>query len=252
MANGRNKGGAKIDFSREPGGFVALPWKVLDSVAYQGLSHVARSLLLEVARQYVRDNNGRLLLSTRYMRARGWRSADVINRAKRQLLDAGLIFETFMGHRPNKASWYALTWYSLDWHPGFDPGTKETFRRGMYAELNKLSPSLKMNRRPCRKEDEKNESLVPPHGSQKVPIVPVAGKPDGSPSPSHGTVLGSSAQVVVPSHGNHLEKPSAQQEINPKNPSVLTKPNVNKGRWMALRAARENSGIGSNFGKRRS
>ena len=60
MANGRNAG-RKGDSGRDPGAFVALPWSVLDSPAYARLSHPARSLLLEVARQFVRDNNGRLL-----------------------------------------------------------------------------------------------------------------------------------------------------------------------------------------------
>ncbi len=48
MANGR-RGRSKRDLSREPGGFVAMPWRVMDSKAYQNLSHTARSLLLELA-----------------------------------------------------------------------------------------------------------------------------------------------------------------------------------------------------------
>ena len=54
MANGRNPKKRGHDSSRDAGGFVALPWSVLDSAAYQGLSHPARSLLLEIARQVVR------------------------------------------------------------------------------------------------------------------------------------------------------------------------------------------------------
>jgi hypothetical protein len=54
------------------------------------LGHPARSLLLELARQFVRDNNGRLLASRAYLAKRGWKSADVIDRAKRELLEAGI------------------------------------------------------------------------------------------------------------------------------------------------------------------
>ncbi len=113
MANGRNKTG-KVDTGRDSGGFVALPWSVMDCPAYARLSHPAKALLLEVARQWVRDNNGRLLASGAYLAKRGWKSADVITRAKRELIAAGFLFETVMGHRPNKASWYAVTWRALD------------------------------------------------------------------------------------------------------------------------------------------
>ena len=121
---------------REPGGFVALPWSVLDSRAYQALSHPARALLLEVARQYHGDDNGRMLLSDNHLRPRGWRSPDVITRAKRELIEAGLIHETVKGHRPNKASWYALTWYALDRNPAYDAGATGGFIRGAYRMEN--------------------------------------------------------------------------------------------------------------------
>ncbi len=117
---------------RDAGGFVALPWTVLDCPAYQALTMHARALLLEIARQYVRDNNGRLLASRAYMAPRGWKSADMLTKAKRELLDGGFIFETVRGHRPHKASWYALTWQTLDSHPGFDPGATAAFKRSAY------------------------------------------------------------------------------------------------------------------------
>ena len=82
MANGRNPR-RKVDVGRDGGGFVALPWSVLDCPAFQALSHPARSLLLEVARQFVRDNNGRLLASGAYLAARGWKSNDARRRAAR-------------------------------------------------------------------------------------------------------------------------------------------------------------------------
>ena len=114
MANARNPKRKGHDTSRDQGGFIALPWSVLDCPAYARLSHPARGLLLELARQFVRDNNGRLLASRAYLFERGWKSADTITNAKRELLAAGFIHETVMGHRPNKASWYAVTWRSLD------------------------------------------------------------------------------------------------------------------------------------------
>lgn len=133
MANGRNRG-QKGDSGRDAGGFVALPWSVLDCPAYAGLGHPAKSLLMEVARQFVRDNNGRLLCSMAYLGQRGWKSWDVLARAKAELLAAGFIYETVKGQRPNKASWYAVTWRALDKIPGYDSGAADLFVRGAYQK----------------------------------------------------------------------------------------------------------------------
>ena len=122
----------KASENRDSGGFVAIPWSVLDCPAWQALSHTSRDLLLELARQFVRDNNGQLVCCDKRLGPRGWRSPDVISRAKRQLIDLGFIFETRKGHRPNKASWYAITWYALDWHTGYDAGVLAAFERSAY------------------------------------------------------------------------------------------------------------------------
>lgn len=141
MANGRHtrppKNGGRVE-----GGFVAVPLDVLDSPAYMKLSHVARSLLLDIARQYVRNNNGQLLASARHLSKRGWNSNDVITRAKKELINHGFIHETVKGHRPNKASWYALTWQDLDRDPRYDPGAQVAFTKGSYRLQNEvLKPS---------------------------------------------------------------------------------------------------------------
>lgn len=189
MANGRNSG-RKGDSGRDSGGFVALPWSVLDCPAYAALSHPARSLLLEIARQCVSDNNGRLLASAAYLAKRGWKSADVITRAKRELLAAGFIHETVMGHRPNKASWYAVTWRALDKLPGYDDGTAQAFVRGAYQ----------------------NAGLRPSHGVERRPIAPSHGVGKARSTPSHGAIRPIFEALSTPSHGNHLEKPSAAFE----------------------------------------
>jgi hypothetical protein len=125
--------------TRDGGVFVAIPMVVLDSPAYRALSHPARALLLEVAYQYHGDDNGRMHLSRKYLATRGWTSADVIQRAKTELLEAGFLFETVKGQRPNKASWYALTWMALDRLDGFDPGAAAAFVRSAYAKQQALA-----------------------------------------------------------------------------------------------------------------
>lgn len=192
MANGRGVG-RKGDKARVSGGFVALPWAVLDCAAYADLSHPAKALLVDIARQYVRDNNGRLLASAAHLAKRGWRSVDVITRAKRELIDAGFVHETVKGHRPNKASWYAVTWYLLDPHPGYDPGAAVTFERGSYE----------------RQGAEKNAVLRPSGGAKGSPIAPWDGVEDVSAAPSGGAIRPPFDHPSAPSGGDHLEIPSA-------------------------------------------
>lgn len=207
MANGRNKL-RRGDAGRDAGGFVALPWTVLDSPAYSGLSHPAKALLLEFARQFVRDNNGRLLCSMTYLGPRGWKSNDVITRAVRELVAAGFVHQTAQGHRPSKASWYAVTWRALDRHPGYDVGTVESFQRGAYrlwaaaqrpAEITPPTPSPGA---------EKNASLTPSPGVERASRAPSPGVGALPTAPSPGAVEGCFGVLSTPSPGDHLEKPS--------------------------------------------
>ena len=191
MANGRNKA-SKGNTGRDSGGFVALPWSVLDCPAYGRLSMHARALLLEVARQFVRDNNGRLLLSRAYMATRGWKSMDMLNKCKAELIQSGFIFQTVQGHRPNKASWYALTWQALDKLSGFDAGAEKGFERGAYQKSQPVNGA----------------SLRPPHGTEKAVIVPPHGTETLPTVPPHGAIRHVLPLRSVPPHGHHLEMPS--------------------------------------------
>lgn len=187
MANRRNH--RRGSSGRDSGGFIALPWSVLDCAAYARLSHVARSLLLEIARQFVRDNNGRLLCSRAYLQKRGWRSNDTISRAKQELLDGGFIYETVRGHRPNKASWYAVTWQTLDKIHGYDAGAEQGFRRSAFATVQPI----------------KNASLIPSDGTAAPAIAPSNGTRDVATVPSHGAIRPIFESSSVPPHGHHLE-----------------------------------------------
>ncbi|RZA06563.1 MAG: hypothetical protein EOP02_38200 [Proteobacteria bacterium] len=178
---------SKRSSGRDAGGFVALPWAVLDSPAFLKLSHPAKALLLELARQCHGDDNGRLLLSRVHLASRGWKSADVIQRAKTELLEAEFVFQTVQGCRPNKASWYAVTWHKLGKLQGFDPGIERAFRQGAYR---------------------KNDVLCPSPGQGRAPIAPSPGQGSASPVPSPGAIRGKSGTSSVPSAGHPLEMPS--------------------------------------------
>ena len=182
MARSRTRNKLSIDIRRDAGGFVALPWQVLDSKAYLNLSHTAKSLLFDVARQWCKDNNGRLLASRAHLKKRGWNSSDTIYRALRELLDAKLLHQTVMGHRPNKASWFALTWYLLERDSRFDAGAFESFQRGAYADI----PTIK------------NAKLRPPDGTERPKIAPPDGTRGHSIAPPDGTMRPLLGVVSVP------------------------------------------------------
>ncbi len=195
MANGRGDPRRRKDAGRDPGGFVAIPWAVLDSEAYKGLSHPAKALMMEVARQFHGDDNGRMLLSGKYLATRGWCSNDVISRAKRELIDAGLIFETVKGQRPNKAGWFAVTWRKLDRIAGFDPGVAAAFEQGVY-------------RKGVSNAETKNASLTPPAGVRAPLIAPSAGVGSSLATPPPGAMRSLSGGLLTPPDGDPLEKPS--------------------------------------------
>ncbi len=180
-----------------------MPWSVLDCPAYANLSMHARALLLEVARQFVRDNNGRLLMSRAYMASRGWKSVDMLTKAKAELMEGGFIHQTVMGHRPNKASWFAITWRALDRIEGYDPGATESFERGSYLKIKAKSAAPAPSR-----GAGKIDVLRPPHGTESPLIVPPHGTGDALSVPPHGPIEALFGTSPVPPHGHHLETPS--------------------------------------------
>lgn len=204
---------SRVDESREPGGYCALPWSVIDSQAYQSLSYPAVALLMELARQRQGGDNGRYLLSLRYLSGRGWRSKDVIERARRELLDAKLIYQTVQGHRPNKASWYALTWYSLDKLPGYDTGAAEGFRRGMYGTFQPSAPAptrealFEKWRGHGKTGSQKINTLRPAGGVEKAAIAPAGGVEGLSTAPANGAIRALLPPLSTPANGHPLDKP---------------------------------------------
>ena len=124
--NKRHKG------NRVGEGFLAVPSSVLNSPMFLALTPHAVKLLLDVAAQYRGDNNGDLAMAWKLMKPRGWRSEATLHKAKNELLDAGFLYETRKGRRPNVCSLFALTWPILDKNDKFDPGAAAGFTRGEF------------------------------------------------------------------------------------------------------------------------
>ncbi|MEJ7685683.1 MAG: hypothetical protein WKG52_01040 [Variovorax sp.] len=150
--------------TRDAGGFIALPWAVIDSPAYMSLSPHAKVLLIEFARQLRGDNNGMLLCSRAYMSERGWKSNDMLTKCRDELLSAKLIHQTVLGHRPNRASWYAVTWIGLDKLNGYDADLSSMFVRGSYRASTIKTQSL------SRPTGQESGLLHRPTGQEKRPL----------------------------------------------------------------------------------
>ena len=189
MANDRSHKSSSKGDGRDSGGFIALPWSVMDCPAFHSLSHPAKALLLEFARQHhfhkgeKMHTNGRLLANSKTLSKRGWHSNGTIFRAKNELISAGFIHETVRGHRPNKASWYALTWYALPMRPSYDSGALAGFIKSAYLKIDALKPSQGVER-----------SLIAPSKSVER----------SSTTPSKGAVMPTLTHSSTPSKGDHI------------------------------------------------
>ena len=99
---------------REAGQYLALPMAVLRSPCFHALSPKAVKLLLDMGSQYNGKNNGDLSAAWKIMSAKGWRSEATLNKAKKELLGKGFLFEMRKGRLPNLCSLYAITWFAID------------------------------------------------------------------------------------------------------------------------------------------
>lgn len=185
MANGRNMRAHKKGDKAFTESFVGIPKSVIYGPAYTALNKVERALLIEFALQYTGHNNGRLLCSVKQLKKRGFNSSDTLHRAKKVLLDAGLIYETVIGCRPNKASWYALTFRPLDPCDRYDPGMIEDFRKYGASKYKSVNANEIAETRAALK---RKQNLNPSHEQGAARIAPLDGLIMEYLVPSQGTV----------------------------------------------------------------
>lgn len=198
---------------RDGGRFLALPHAVIHSRAYRLLSVYARALLIDIAMQFTRDDNGRMLCSTAFMKPLGWTSQGTLQKAKSELLAAGFIYETVKGQRPHKASWYAVTWLPLDRLPGYDVGAFEGFVRSAYVLADPLpKPAVKPSRQELYERWRENAGPSPPRGLEAPRIGPSRGLEKAPPSPPRGPIRAQNGTSPSPPRGHPLEKPSPELE----------------------------------------
>ena len=107
---------------RESGPFVPLPLSVLNHPNYIALTAKSVKLLNDLLAQirFGKEgtrNNGDLSLAWSIMSARGWKSKQTLENARRELEERGFITQTRQGGR-HKCSLYAITWWAIDYCDG--------------------------------------------------------------------------------------------------------------------------------------
>jgi len=113
MSRSKERELKKTKSRRTEGTFLALPLRVLSSVALANLSAYAAKLLFDVCSQYKYGKNGDLSAAWTLMQKRGWRSKDTLNKALKELCASGLIVLTRQGGL-HRCSLYAVGWLSID------------------------------------------------------------------------------------------------------------------------------------------
>ena len=144
------------------GPFWGLPLAVLNSRAYLTLSPHAVKLLNDLGAQYHGNNNGDLCAAWKIMCRRNWRSEATLMKAKRELLQNGLIVETRKGARPNKASLYGLTFYLLDPCGGKLDINPNAFPFGEFIVMERLPPLHELQAIKRENDTRKNATLTTP------------------------------------------------------------------------------------------
>ena len=159
--------------------FAAVEHRVIDSEAYASLSYSARSLLILLARQLTRSNNGHLMATSAYLQRYGF-SDRTITRGIQELIAVGLVCRTRCGGFHQGASQYAVTWLPVTQREGlFLEGFRLCAWRDWTPPKNKNTPAN------LRSISRKNGGL-PPLAAAKFTAVPAAKFTDTELMPCRG------------------------------------------------------------------
>jgi hypothetical protein len=95
--------------------FAGVPHAVMENRNYIGLSFSARSLLFEIAKQYNGHNNGKLCAIPDQLISRGFKAANTVYSAAKELVNAELLVVSKVSPKGSrKPHYYALTWEAVD------------------------------------------------------------------------------------------------------------------------------------------
>lgn len=135
------------------GGYGAIPWVVMDSLSFKGASDKAKALLFALMRQHNGSNNGRLHLAKKWLYNQGWTSDENNRKARKELIERGLIVQTKLGGLNMGANLFALTWYPITNYVELEV-TAVSFVRGTYS-LCTMPPTAR--RKPPNKKSMRHD-----------------------------------------------------------------------------------------------
>lgn len=161
--------------------FVALEHRIIDSEAYADLGFAARDLLVLLARQLTRDNNGHLQATFSWCKRYGFGSEHTLRSAVAELIVHGFICKT-RSHGANGA-WarYGLTWLPI------------AKREGLF--LDGFVPNAWRNWKPMTNGFFSRQK-VPEQSSRKCSFAPEL------PAESAGSATAESAEYESCCHGS--------------------------------------------------
>lgn len=176
------------------GRYTALPHELLDSVAFMGAGHPARSLLFDLLRQHNGRNNGHIQMAAPWMKKRGWTSNDVLHRAKLELIERGLIIQTRQGGLNAGANLYAVTWLEISNFVGLDIQSK-CYHPGAWQLMTPFPVSGKHKTHPASRcgtappHGVADQLAAPPHGAKTALSGTSTAPPDGNNEYTHTTTV---------------------------------------------------------------
>jgi hypothetical protein len=185
---GRQKKPQRPEITEAP--YMAIPIRLLDSMAYLGASPRAKTMLVDLARQHDGYNNGHLQLSVKWLRGRDWTSNEWIQQAKVELIGRRLIVKTRNGGMGIGPDRYALTWLPISNFTGLEISLGD-YRPGAWSGFTG---------RDDRSSDR--NGLVPATGTLSQEAFPATGTLDGVLEPA-----------PVPVAGNNVVSASARQGV---------------------------------------
>jgi hypothetical protein len=172
--------------------------RLLDSQAFKGATDRAKSLLYALLRQITGSNNGRLQLTSKWLKEHGWPSAGMNVHARAELIERGLIVQTKRGGLNIGADWFAVTWLPISNFVGLDIGAAD-FQQGAWGNCE-LQPSSR--RKPPQKRVKPSD--------HRNSTIPTTGTVEHLAVPTTGTKTALSSTSTVPTTGNNVLIPIHQ------------------------------------------
>ncbi len=149
--------------------FAAFPHSVFDSISFAGASDKAKALLLALVRQLNGANNGHLQLTTKWLKKAGYTCPSNNIKARKELIERGLIVQTKFGGLNMGADLFAVTWLPISNTIDLDI-TMNGFNQGAY-QLCTLPPTKKREVKKRGRFNECNGTVTTSETGDQKPVT---------------------------------------------------------------------------------